>query len=71
MDNTEPVIKALAATFLALGAAGGKENLQQAAALLCDLVDSGVTDRKTSDILRSLIVAAAPRATAAYRLPLG
>jgi len=71
MDNTEPVVRALAATFLALGSASGRENLHQATDLLRDLVESGLTDRKTSDILKSLIVAAAPYAKTAHRVTIG
>ena len=71
MDNTEPVVRALAATFLALGSAAGRENLKQATDLLRDLVESGLADRRTSDILKSLIVAAGPEAQAAYPIHIG
>ena len=58
MDNNEPIIQALGAIFLALGTAAGDKTLRQARCLMRDLIDTGLPDRRTSDILEGLIASA-------------
>jgi hypothetical protein len=56
MDNTKPVINAMAAAFFALGEAMGGSALQRAGVHLRELVANEVVDKNTAAILEGLLV---------------